>query len=376
MIAVDNSIAAQVDKALSSGPFGNGNSLSHNIRTLYTGIQKIIDASVGINLISEMFSSSAAAQVVTRATLDEAFVTLKNNNLEEAGQKVKELKQHFNLLADNQSESATHIFPKLDLQPLGNWKSNDYFHKTIAYRVRDSFVKDGFTDKVELVEPTDSHYKAIENGKALLNQLIPGVSSSTLSLVRCLMIANAAIQSAYFNETPFMYVVSVTKLNDPLQTADTILHEALHQKMADIRLTRQILCEEYDDLNSRASADVPIPWGASSPRPYSVARGLATYHFYVHSTLVHTAALEHLHNNTVLQNIGAEEIACRLLRVFERAVYLETSLKSDLARKKMGSDGISFMEWMSYAMNQLREVFLLDGTRLGEQQLKYSDNKA
>jgi hypothetical protein len=221
-----------------------------------------------------------------------------------------------------------------------------------------------------------SHYKAIQSGKALLNQLTPGASSSTLSLVRCLVIVNAAVQSAYFNETPFMYVVSVTKLNDPLQTADTILHEALHQKMVDIRLTRQILCEEYDDIDSIDSADVPIPWGASSPRPYSVARGLATYHFYVHSTLVHAAALEHLHNNAVLQNIGAEEIASRLLRVFERAVYLETSLKSDVAREKMGSDGISFMEWMSHAMNQLREVRLLDGTKLGEQQLKYSDNTA
>lgn len=375
MVAAKTSITAQVDEALSLGRFGNDKSLAYNIRTLYAGIQKILSTSIDIDVTSEMFSSSAAAQVVIRATLDEAFVLLENNNLEGARQKVNDLKQNFTSLAVDSISSETYIFPEQDLQPLSSLSSNEFF-KRIVYRLKDSLVKDGFTDEVEFIEPTKSHHKAIENGKTVLKQLTPRVSSSTLSLVRCLVLVNAAIGSAYFNETPFMYIVGLTRLDDPLQTADTILHEALHQKMADISLTRQILSENYDDLESKASKDLLIPWGASSPRPFSVALGLAAYHFYLHSTLVHAAALEHLPTNTVLQSIGSEEITSRLILAFDRATYLETSLRGEVARKKMGSDGISFVAWMSNALEQLRKVRLLDGTKLEEQQLKFSDNRA
>ena len=367
MIAAKTSITAQVDEALSSGRFGNDRSLTNDIRTLYAGIQKIVSTLVNIDVTSEMFSSLASAQVVTRATLDEAFSLLKNNNVERARQKVNDLKQNFSPLAADSIGSETSIFPEQDLQPLFNLNSNRFF-KEIAYRLKDSLVKDGF-DKIEFVEPTELHYKAIENGKTLLKQLTPSVSSSTLSLVRCLVLVDGAIGSAYFKETPFAYIVGLTRLDDPLKTADSILHEALHQKMADISLTRQILNEEYDDLESKASRDLLLPWGDSSPRPFSVALGLAAYHFYVHSTLVHAAALEHLPTNTVLQSIGSNEITSRLILVFKRAAYLEKSLRSCVVREKMGSDGISFMDWMSHAMNQLREVRLLNGTKLGEQQL-------
>lgn len=374
MITKDISTADEVDQALSSGRFGNGKALAHNIRILYTGVKRILDASIGYNLTAVMSSPSAAVQVVARATIDEAFAML-TSNLEGAKQKVAELKRYSTSLADGQNESNTHSFPEQDLQPLSNWTSSD-LHQTIIRRMRDTMSRDGYTGKMKPVETTESHRKAIENAKALLNQLTPRVASSTLLLVRCLALIDATIDSGYINETPFMFMVNVARLADPLQTADIILHEALHQKQVDIRLTRQLLHEGYDDVASEASVDVPIPWGASSPRPFSVARGLAAYHVYVHTTLLHTAALEHLPNNPVLHSIGGEEIVRRLATTFERAAYLDKSLRSDIARAKMSNDASQFMAWMGHALDQLRDVRLLDGTRLGDRQPSFSSNVA
>ncbi|MEG3843334.1 hypothetical protein [Microcoleus sp. herbarium14] len=376
MIAMENSIPAQVDKVLSLGPFGNNKSLAFNVRTLYVGIQKIVNAALGIDVGPKMSLSSPVAQVLTRATLDEVFVLLKNNSVEKARQKVNLLEEYStNLLADTQTEEFS-IFPEQELHPLSDLNSNEFL-RAIACRVREAFIRDGFTSKVELVEPTKLHYKNIEDGKALLTQLIPHVSSSTLSLVRCLLLVNGAIGSAYFNETPFMYVVGITGLSDPLQIANTLLHEALHQKMADIRLTRRILCEDYNDLDSTTSKDLLIPWGASSPRVFSVSLGLAAYHFYVHSALVHASALEHLPNNTLLQSIDGEKIVSRLVLAFERAAYLETRLRSNAVQKKMGSDGVQFMTLMGDAMIQLQEVRLLNGTELSvHRQLEFSSSTA
>jgi hypothetical protein len=367
MVAVENSIPAQVDKVLSSGSFGDNKSLTFNVRTLYAGIQKIVDKVLDVSFDSKMFSSLPVSQVLTRATLDETFVLIKNRDFEEAKQKIDFLEKCFASFTSEQGNEAA-IFPDHKLYPLSNLSCNEFL-MGIVCRVKDALVRDGFTDKIEFIEPTEFHYKSIEDGQSLLGQLVPHTAHSTLSLVRCLLLVDGAIGSAYFNETPFMYIVGKSRLNDPLQIADTLLHEALHQKMADIRLTRRILCEEYNDLESTASKDLLIPWGASSPRIFSVSLGLAAYHFYVHSVLVHASALEHLSSSVLMHNIAAEEVSERLLLSFKRAAFLETSLRSDIVQSKMGSDGIQFLTWMGDAMIQLREMSLLNKTKLGEQEL-------
>lgn len=72
--------------------------------------------------------------------------------------------------------------------------------------------------------------------------------------------------------------------------------------------------------------------------------------------------------------VGGEEIVRRLTVAFERAAYLYTNLRSDVAQQKTGSDASRFMAWIGDALDRLREVRLLDGTKLGDWQPSFSNN--
>lgn len=366
MQTVNTSIISRLDTTLASGRFGKSESLKRNICTLYAGIQRLVNASTGHDMAAITSSPSVKVQIITRATLDEVLVALRNEP-HVARDKIIELEQHFASFA-SKGRRSVQLRPETGLQPLGDWWLSD-LSCAIIKRLEHVMTRDGYTEKIKMVEPIAEHREVIDNVKAFLSSIVPQVASATLSHILGIALVEARFESAYLNEAPLMFMIDVGVLTDLLKAADTILHESLHQKMADIRLTRQLFREGYDDPTSEARGAVTIPWGAPHPRQFSVARGISAHHVYVHSAFLHAAALAQLPNSPVLQGIGEQEIAHRLCRSFERASYLAKVLTRDVAIREMGKDGIQFIIWINNALDELRGIHLSNGNRLGEQQM-------
>jgi hypothetical protein len=359
----------QIDTILASGPFGDGESIVYNTRTFYVGLQRLIEGASGLDLTDVMSSSAAEVMVIARATLDEAFLVLADAP-HIAHEKLVKLKQDFISFSNEESRSPVPFVSKVESLAFGDWSSK-IFRRAIAERFKDSMERDGLIEEFRILEPTALHQEVINKAKTLIESLIPKVVAKTLPLVHGIAIVEGKVDSAYIVSVPLMFMLNVRVLDDQLQTADSILHESLHQKMFDIRLTRQLLREDYNDRASEERGDVPIPWGASSPRKFSIARGLATEHVYIHTAFLYVAALEHLHSNAVLRDVGGNEIIRRLYCSFERASYLADCLASDAVARELGRDGVRFRLWMDQVLEQLREIRLSDGTYLGDYKVKF-----
>ncbi len=342
-------LVALLDEELSSGRFGDEKFLSTHLIKLYRGIGKILESWIGEQVPKLEENTPTEVKIVVRRALDECFSKLEKQQAEV----LPEIKEDIALIKkwiDTVSSYPEH--PKInDLLVLDQWDANPFL-MSISQQFVYSMADEGV--KVATVEPSDEQLAIIGEARKLLSSLIPNLTSSTVPLANAVSLIEGGISSGYINENPYTYMINVTQLADPLMAADAILHEALHQKLADIRLTSNLLEESYHDLESEARADIPLPWPkVESPRPFSVARGIATCHVYVHISFLYLAALEHFEEDEGLQNLGREEIEKRLIRSYERARYLSEILNTERSTSNLGSDGKDLMGWMGQIVDQL-----------------------
>nr|BFE50946.1 hypothetical protein GCM10017745_43730 [Saccharothrix mutabilis subsp. capreolus] len=94
--------------------------------------------------------------------------------------------------------------------------------------------------------------------------------------------------SGYYAGTPLLIFVNAGVFADEAEAAEIVLHESLHQKLADIGVAREILRRGYVDEHSHR---IPVPWGGD--REFSVDRALAAYHVYTHQTVLYLSLLGH-----------------------------------------------------------------------------------
>ncbi|MEV4577364.1 hypothetical protein AB0K16_29395 [Nonomuraea jabiensis] len=336
-------IVNEVEQELSTGVFGDSRSLRVNSDIFYRGVTELFaDVFPGFSL-SWPWPASPLHRILIRGYLDEALIHLRTSE-ERAQAAALEL---MDLLA--QAPSGPSNIAGWDADPLG---------KRVVERFHQTMRNDGHTFAVEILEPSADLETAVERARGLLHRLLPEVAPSTTALVDGLAFCSGDLGSAFINGTPLLVYIGKELLDDPLETADALLHECLHQKLVEVRLTRRMLRDGYSDDTSHK---VLVPWGGSG-RLFSVDRALAAFHVYVHCSLLHLAAADE-HADL---GLTPEELDERLTVRWARADFFGSTLSTPEAAAELGPDGRRLVRWLRTANDRLGGALTIAGTPLAD----------
>ena len=346
----------RLDRELAGGRFGDAQYLSDNTAILYQGLRETIAVHISIPLPSLRSDLPYAIQVILRRTLDEAFAALVDGGLELATAKVKRFFEYGDV-DGVRYRCARHDSSNLAI--LTDW-TDDPFSEAIARAFVDSMGGEGLD--IRIVAPRRDQIEMVAESVAAINSILPLTGPSTLGLVRGIALMEGAVPSAYINENPLTFLVNVDRFSDTLLLAETIFHEALHQKLVDIRLTSYLLTEGYDDKESEGRGDVSVPWPRiEMPRKWSSARALAAFHVYSHLVVLYATVLCRCDHEPVF-GVLPDVIACRLEVSYERARYLALALARPICQSHFSVDGRELFGLLVRCLDALAGFPIRDGT--------------
>jgi len=215
--------------------------------------------------------------------------------------------------------------------------------------------RDGFRGQMDFIPPSGTVRAMLSKAEDVLQDLVPSVWSKTRGSVYTFSVVRAEFESAYNSEAPRSFMINERMFTECLMAADTLLHESLHQKMADIRSTHLFFANAYDDIESETRGDVMVPWGKNAPRKFSLARALATHHVYVHSSLLYGSAFDRADNQGASLSFGIsqQEILRRLKRALDRANFLGAALDTEVARSVFAPDAKRMIKWLESAFHAI-----------------------
>ena len=155
-------------------------------------------------------------------------------------------------------------------------------------------------------------------------------------------------------ELPGVVFLARASLRSPWSVAEHLLHEALHQKLYDIRHTHSVLIRDFEarsaaaDQDDRSSRVVSL-WNtedAPGSNRWGLTRSLAAYHVYVHLA-VYASSAEATYDATMSKSAPSYEQLGRVgaVTAFRRAVYLGDELLDEYG-DELGPAGISLVGWL------------------------------
>lgn len=345
--ATETSFAAKpvsqwLDAYLGSSPFGDASCLRSDLRVLYEELTAILDVAELAFEKTALDALPYSERVVARRTIDRAFAALAYDGTGAA----KAVVSSFNTMRC--STEFDREFVNAGNFVVFSGDTHDPFAASISKAFVDSMRRVGFC--IDYVPVTTTHLSQIERATALLHGLMPTTWRNTRPLSTGVVLISGDVPSAYINENPESFLVNTTCFRDLPLLAETLLHETLHQKMADIRLTNYLLEDGYDDFQSEEAKDVVVPWpNPQTPRYWSAARALAAHHAYVHMAAFYFTGIERRLSYENLDGASAisfDELYIRLVRTFERAAHLDRELGALRCGKYWGPGAWAFLQWL------------------------------
>jgi hypothetical protein len=373
-----SAIAGRVEQSLCTGRFGDSASLRANADTYYAGVTRLLgDLFPGFG-VTWPWPADPRRRVLVRGYLDEIMIYLQTGREPEAAVRARELTELLDGDAGTRAGTADRdgdgtgnrsgdgdgdgdrggdgpaVFTRRPADPIAA-ALLDRFHATMR--------NDGHPYRVEPVAPTPAILRVVTEVRTLLEKLVPTLAPSTLRLIDGIVVfeddpAGGRLESAFVNGNPLVVYLNRTMFDDPLEAADSLLHEALHQKLVEVRLTRRMLRDGYDNSTSH---QILVPWGGAG-RWFSVDRSLAAFHVYVHLALMHLVALDR--RAEVCPYLTAAQLRRRLVSRWARARFFGTELAADPARGDLGVDGRHLVAWLDAATTELGAADSGDGTQL------------
>jgi hypothetical protein len=208
--------------------------------------------------------------------------------------------------------------------------------------------------------PDTETYQNLLQGLELLTQLLPELAKSAMAHVQLVAVAGVSeadwegwrterkrspLESLTIFDVPGTIFVSPSSVNSPWKAAETLLHEALHEKWYDLRHTQFMLRREY---RSDTSPLIRAWWNQDLPEnsnQWPVCRSLAVFHVYAQLALFFTeAARQQAEFEPRYGSFGKVEPGLQARRSFDRAQYLGHQLLAH--RDELGTTGVQFVEWM------------------------------
>jgi Methyltransferase domain len=211
--------------------------------------------------------------------------------------------------------------------------------------------------------------KALQEGIALLEEVAPCMTRSALSHVQIVALFPAAgswgkqASSSQFSIGGAVFLRQES-LDDPWWVAEHLLHEALHQKLYDIRVAHSLIARESvlefmdSDEHAPESFDIPEPiWNRRDPGRLSkwpLSRVMAALHVYVHLAIYGDSADRRL--NELERRFGNRDRESAKLvssrTAFRRAWFLLDTMRESLW-KELGPAGECLVDWLNQCLDLL-----------------------
>ncbi|MEO3404893.1 hypothetical protein AAFN85_13390 [Mucilaginibacter sp. CAU 1740] len=342
-----------LDSFLSSGRFGNAERILYNTNILYAGVAELIDGRMGTQVGPMLLLRDSQFQIILRAKIDQTIAALQRGDLVAAKAILIRIRESYeNALSAAAEEHA-------ELLPINITGGNKNSH-VIAGILDASMKADGFSKGVQVLAPTEKQLEILRLSLTFLDQQLPGISKTVFPFVKTFAIVESEFDSAYNKETPMMFMINYKIINNPIITAEFLLHESLHQKLNDLQLTNHLVPDDYDDIQSEAEGDVLIPWGGSSPRPFSIARALATLHVYLHLLLYYAVVLDLHPEDEFSVFVDRAKMAERFVRIYRRTCFLFSEFDKCGIQAKVKPDAISFLNWMAQVKQAIEASLLFE----------------
>ncbi|GAA0246884.1 hypothetical protein GCM10010492_53100 [Saccharothrix mutabilis subsp. mutabilis] len=339
-------LATAQERKLASGVFGHADDIRRTATAYYRGLGRLCAHRCGVTGLD----AAAAPQLesLRRGTLDSALRAFLAGDDDEGRRVVAEYLDlpRTHLGADTRSADLPHA--------LRGWRGDPVGEEVVA-RFNASMASASDAAVVTAVAPTPEHDAALGRTLSTLDRALPLLGAETVRSVAGVGLFEGAMGSGYYAGTPLLIFVNAGVFADEAEAAEIVLHESLHQKLADIGVAREILRRGYVDEQSHR---IPVPWGGD--REFSVDRALAAYHVYTHQTVLYLSLLGH--GDLVPQ--GPAVLARRLATSWARARHFAAGTATPGARAELGLDGRRFTSWLAEVVEELGGAVLPDGSPL------------
>jgi hypothetical protein len=244
----------------------------------------------------------------------------------------------------------------LDCWIWSNESSEDVWSRSFRELTRYSFGE-------ELCAPEAADLAMLRRAASLLHQVSPSLARSALSHVQGIALfpqsgrwCNASSCSQFL--LGGVIFLAKERLQNPWYVAEHLLHEALHQKLYDIRHTHSVLNGDFAAQEHVSGIEVVSLWNnedAPGSNVWAPARCLAAFHVYVHLAVFARLAARADEESAALEP-GLDDV--RLVTAdsaFKRAVYLGSQLRHR-CDEELGLAGQSLVDWLSQCLELTAEI--------------------
>ena len=197
-----------------------------------------------------------------------------------------------------------------------------------------------------LQRPEPAFADALRRGCDLLALLLPELSASVLDHVRLVGVPiDQRLRCVTFTAIPSTTFLSGGAVNTPWQAAESLLHEALHQKMADLAVTRSVY---RPDAFQDGAPTIRAIWRWQEQgrlADWPIDQAWPAFHVYVHLAFFF-ARVERM-EGSLAHDFGTPPVSGRLglETALGRAGYLGEELAVH-AERIFGPDGRRFFAWL------------------------------
>lgn len=312
---------------LQSGPFGDSEGLGRDLAVFHDGLADILAHATGVDLAAagDMIEAS-----VRRGALDRASKAFLAHADTAAARAV--LSDAAALLGE--PAEGTYCLPVRD----GYSVATHWSDTPAGRRLLDDVAQDLSPHAVAFEDASPEHAARLRAGVDLLTEAVGGLAQSALGRVSgALLVDSDAIESAFVVPAPQVSVLSTRVLGDVVATADGMFHEACHQKLYDLIVTRRIVQPGFDFLQGPLFT---IPWNpvGGRRRVMDCLRILSTLHVYTH-LMAFFIALRRL-------RFPHPTAAERLAEYWGRARFFWLIAASGALDPALGPDGRAMTRWL------------------------------
>ena len=205
-----------------------------------------------------------------------------------------------------------------------------------------------------LCAPDATDLAMLRRAAILLDQVSPSLARSAFSHVHGIALfpqagrwRNASSCSQF--HLGGVIFLAKDRLQNPWYVAEHLLHEALHQKLYDIRHTHSVLNGDFSINDPASEIEVVSLWNtedAPGSNVWAPSRCLAAFHVYVHLAVFAQLAAKAHEDGTAVEP-GIDDV--RLVSAdsaFKRAVYLGSELRKR-CDEELGLAGKSLLDWLT-----------------------------
>ncbi|WP_433728175.1 aKG-HExxH-type peptide beta-hydroxylase [Actinoplanes sp. CA-051413] len=355
-------LATGLERRLAGGMFGRGDDIRRTAAAYYRGLGVLCAQTCGLDTADLAPAGVPQLESLRRGALDAGLRLLLAGDVEQGRALLGEHAAYRRTHQDDPALAADAAPGRARPGALQAWHGHPVGEELVA-RFNTSMAGTADTSVVATVPSRPESGTALLAAAEVLTTALPLIGPDVVEGIS-VGVYDGAMNSGYYAGTPLIIYVSERIFADPVRTAEIVLHESLHQKLADLGVARDILRAGYVDESSEL---LPVPWGGPG-RLFSADRSLAAYHVYTHQSLFYLALLCRYADDPA-RRAGP---AGNLVKSWARARHFARGTETPALAGEYGVDGRRLTAWLAEVVDALAEVPLPGGSPLSAHAENYT----